>query len=71
MTLAQKIVHDALGLEQSERAVVINLLLQSLEEPKTYESEWLELAEKRRQEHESGKVHLLKWNEVKENVRRR
>ena len=69
MTLAQKIVNEALSLEKSDRAVVIHLLLQSLEDPVDHQDKWLALAEKRRQDYKSGKVQLVNWKHIESNVR--
>lgn len=69
MTLAQKIVSEALCLEKSDRAIVINLLLQSLEEPTDHQDKWLSLAEERRQEYKNGKVKLVSWDQIESNIR--
>ena len=71
MTQTQKVVNQALSLGKAERAIVINLLLQSLEEPTDHQDEWLALTEKRRQDYKSGKTKLVTWEQIKENVRRK
>ena len=71
MTLTQTIVSQALSLSPNERADIANVLLQSLEAPQDYESEWMDLVEKRHQEIQSGKVKPITWDEMKSKIRQK
>jgi len=71
MTVAQSIVSQALSLSPNERADIANVLLQSLELPQDYETEWMNLVEKRHQEVQSGKVKPITWHEMKSKIRQK
>jgi len=71
MTVTQEIVSQALRLSPNERADIANVLLQSLELPQDYETEWMNLVEKRHQEVQSGKVNLITWHEIKSKIRQK
>ena len=71
MTATQSIVSQALSLSPNERADIANVLLQSLELPQDYETEWMNLVEKRHQEVQSGKVKPISWREMKSKIRQK
>ena len=67
MNATTDIVRKALSLSAGERAGIARVLLQSLEisHDHDYETEWLDLAEKRRNQVLSGEVRTIDWSEVK------
>ena len=66
----QVVANQALALSPEDRALVANLILQSLEaQPTTYDKEWEELSLKRSQEIKNGKVKPLSQKEFDKGIR--
>jgi len=68
MSIFKEIVTQALTLSARERADVAQLLIQSLESPNDFETEWLEIVEKRKKEILSGEVKPIGWSEIRSYV---
>ena len=64
---AAKILHDALGLPEEDRASLIARLLESLDDPPESGAEdaWREEVGRRLDEVEKGQVETIPWPEVK------
>ena len=69
-----QVIHDALELSDSERATLVGLLIESLEETEATdldaEAAWAAEAERRWQEIESGQVKTIPWEEVRADLLR-
>ena len=62
---AQTLTDKALELPGQTRAEIARILLDSLDGEGDYEEEWLDLAEKRKAEMDSGKVSPVSWEDIK------
>ena len=62
-----QLFREAMELEDSDRATLAGLLIESLEGPQDtdVESAWAAEVERRWQEIQSGKVQTIPWDEVK------
>lgn len=67
--------HDALELSDKERATLVGLLIESLEDTENIDPEietaWAAEAARRWQEIESGQVKTIPWEEVRANLLRK
>jgi toxin ParE1/3/4 len=70
-TKAEVILSEALSMSPAERARIAHCLISSLDQPaeKNVDEEWLELAEKRLSELESGRVKPVTWEALKQKIR--
>jgi putative addiction module component (TIGR02574 family) len=68
-TELNRVLHDALALSDNERATLVGLLIESLEETGEADTDvqaaWDAEAERRWREIESGTVKTIPWDEVK------
>lgn len=69
-----QVFHDALELSDNERATLVGLLIESLEETEETDPEveaaWAAETERRWQEIESGQVKTIPWEEVRASLLR-
>jgi hypothetical protein len=68
MSIFKEIITQALTLNSRERADVAQLLIQSLEISNDFETEWLDVVEKRKRDILSGAVEPIGWDEIKSYV---
>ena len=70
-TKSEFILNEALSMSPAERARIAHCLIYSLEEPKaeSVDTQWIQLAQKRLEELESGTVKPVSWEEIKKKVR--
>jgi putative addiction module component (TIGR02574 family) len=68
----ETIFHDALELEQSDRAELAKLLIESLDggADEGVEQAWMAEVDRRVTELENGSLQSVPWDEVKERLRR-
>jgi putative addiction module component (TIGR02574 family) len=73
MTKAEAILQEALALDESERAELAGLLLESIEPPAEAEVEaaWGDEVRRRVAKIDSGQAKLVPWEEVREELVRR
>lgn len=67
------VIHAALQLTESQRALVVDALLASLQGPEkdAYEEEWLEEIDRRSDAFDKDPSSALTWEQVKERAWRR
>ena len=65
------LLSEALAMSPSERAKIAHCLSSSLEKPamESVDEEWIQLAEKRLFDLESGKVKPVTWEVLKEKIK--
>ena len=70
-TKSEFILNEALTMSPEERARMARCLIQSLETPvdESADEKWIELAQKRLVELETGIVKPVSWDNIKKNVR--
>jgi len=70
-TKSEFILNHALSMSPAERARIAHCLIYSLEEPAegNVDEQWIQLAQKRLKELETGKVQPVSWDEIKKMVR--
>lgn len=70
-TKSEFILNEALTMSPEERARMARCLIQSLESPsnENVDEKWVELAQKRLLELETGTVKPVSWEKIKGNVR--
>jgi putative addiction module component (TIGR02574 family) len=70
-TKSEFILNEALTMSPKERARMARCLIQSLESPsnENVDEKWVELAQKRLLEMETGTVKPVSWEKIKRNVR--
>jgi len=70
-TKSEFLLNEALTMSAAERARIAHCLIQSLEEPvdESVDENWIQLAQKRMAELESGTVKSLAWEEIKNRIR--
>ena len=70
MTPIENILNEAMNLRPSDRALLAQRLINSLNiEDDDIEQQWLDLAKKRLKEIKSGAVKTLSWEEIKNAVK--
>jgi putative addiction module component (TIGR02574 family) len=68
----KELINEAVALPVEERALLVDSLLQSLDQPESaIDNEWASLANKRLAEMRSGKVQPIAGDEVFERIRNR
>ena len=67
----KQVIEDIKKLSAQERALIAHCLISSLDDVQDddVEAAWVELAEKRLRELESGSVLGISWNEVKKAIK--
>ena len=71
MPILESVLNQALGLSSSQRALLAESLIASLDVPlhEEVENAWLNLAQERLRELESGKVKPVSWDSLKQKIR--
>jgi putative addiction module component (TIGR02574 family) len=68
----KELINEAVALPVEERALLVDSLLQSLDQPESaIDNEWASVANKRLAEMRSGKVQPIPGDEVFERIRNR
>lgn len=66
-TKSEFILNEALTMSSAERAGIAHCLIYSLEEPvsESVDAQWIQLAQKRFEELENGRVQPVFWEKIK------
>ncbi len=68
----KELINEAISLPVEERVIIVDLLLRSLNQPKTeIDKKWAEVAKRRLAEIRSGKVKVIAGEEVFDEIYKR
>ncbi len=71
-TKIQQVIEEIKALSANERAIIAQVLINSLEEPQDEDVEqaWILETERRLAQFESGEIKAVSWEDIKQNLKK-